>query len=265
MAEINPLAFAGRSIDDTLGKRLQTAAAAADALPKTIVDRTLANRGAMAKQGLANIGSLTNKLAGLGINYGPNYKQGISNLGNELSMGRRSNVLSELYQKLGIGSSLQPGDTAKSFLGGGLTRPVGQGVPGNVTTAVAGRDITKEMVTEGGIEPTRPGESVAPIKEVKRQRTVTSKPGADKGLIPTFTLPGTPPKQPAAAPSTTARQPQKESQLPTTIRDAEERIKTAAVGERIGKLRYKDKLEIFVKAPNGSPMLESDYKKLMKE
>jgi hypothetical protein len=66
MAEINPLAFAGRSLDDSLGKRLQTAAAAADKLPGALADRTLANRGAAARSAASDLSKLRGALAAIG-------------------------------------------------------------------------------------------------------------------------------------------------------------------------------------------------------
>lgn len=66
MAEINPLAFAGRSLDDSLGKRLQTAAAAADKLPGALADRTLANRGAAARSAASDLSKLRGTLAAIG-------------------------------------------------------------------------------------------------------------------------------------------------------------------------------------------------------
>tara|TARA_R100000781_G_scaffold114961_1_gene88130 strand:+ start:272 stop:919 length:648 start_codon:yes stop_codon:yes gene_type:complete len=62
MAEINPLAFAGRSLDDTLGKRLTNADAASAALPTTLAKQTLANRASAA----SDLSKLRGVLAAIG-------------------------------------------------------------------------------------------------------------------------------------------------------------------------------------------------------
>jgi len=172
MAEINPLAFAGRSLDDSLGKRLQTAAAAADKLPGALADRTLANRGAAARSSASDLSKLRGSLAAIGES-----PQSIGLGGGGLGRQRkRLDLKNILPSAAGLGALLNPGPVDPSnprLTATGVNPKVAAaaaGNPKNVTTAEEA--TTTDNYAIGGEELTGVPTKTTSKKSLKKAQTV---------------------------------------------------------------------------------------------
>ena len=144
----------------------------------------------MAKQRLANIGSLTNKLAGLGINYGDNHKQKVSGIFSDNQLKKWAET-ALINAKMGFGGNPPSGTTGKN-----LNNPNQLQFKITPPDVLANRAIgtNTDAIQEKSFREVRPGEpsvgTTIPVTKTKsRKRKIT--PSIGRNPMPL----GSPPQQ----------------------------------------------------------------------
>jgi len=211
MANGNPLANIGRANDPTLPQRTVDASAAASKLPGIGLRQILTNQGAYRKQGLANVGSMRNKLIGLGFDPDdPDVMRRVSAIG---AGNRLQADLTSMKTGAEIGAripSVLPGETLPMWAKRGVGGPggeIGLGPPLSALATAAGMQTGTISETVEGQRPTAPG-SLAQSQPFKRVETETLKRPL---TAPQYRLPGAKPRQAAPPPKAATKKQAKQA------------------------------------------------------
>jgi hypothetical protein len=212
MANGNPLANIGRANDPTLPQRTVAASTAASALPGIGLKQILTNQGGLQRQGLANVGSMRNKIIGLG--YDPDDPDVMRKIG---AIGTSNELLADLKNmetgaKIGARiPDVRLGETlpiwARRGVGGLPGGQIGLGPPLGALATAAGTQTGTISETVKGQRPTAPG-SLAQSEPFTRVETEALKRPL---TAPQYRLPGAKPRQAAPPPKAATKKQAKQA------------------------------------------------------
>jgi hypothetical protein len=231
MANGNPLANIGRANDPTLAPRVVAGSTAAAGLPGIGLKQILANQGGLRRQGLANVGSMRNKIMQLGFDPDdPDVMRKIAAIGTRNRVEQLGKIATGFAGR-GFGTELTPGTTGLTM--DNLGKLLGEIRSPEVRSATAGLVTGTETLEEEKQRRPRAGEETLgqsiPQKFIS-QRQVKTKGDPGRG----FKLPG-----PQVKPQQRVAPPPAEQELPDIIEKTDPKTGRAGKWKRVsGTTRY---------------------------